>query len=55
MTIIFGIGQAIGPYLAGALADATQSVSLAFIIAGAVALVTGAGGSLALRTRGGVT
>ena len=55
MTIIFGIGQALGPYLAGALADATQSFSLAFVIAGAVALVPGAGGSLALRTRGGVT
>ena len=55
MTIIFGIGQAIGPYLAGVLADSTQSFSLAFVIAGAVALVLGAGGSLALRTTGGVT
>ncbi len=53
MTIIFGIGQAIGPYLAGALADATQSFSLAFVIAGAVALIPGAGGSLALRTSKG--
>ena len=55
MTIVFGIGQAIGPYLAGMLADATRSFSLAFVIAGVIALVTGAGGSLALRTRGGVT
>jgi MFS family permease len=55
MTIIFGIGQALGPYLAGVLADATQSFSLAFVIAGVVALVLGAGGSLALRTSGGVT
>ena len=55
MTIIFGIGQAIGPYLAGVLADSTQSFSSAFVIAGVVALVLGAGGSLALRTTGGVT
>jgi MFS family permease len=55
MTVIFGIGQAMGPYLAGVLADSTQSFSSAFVIAGAVALVLGAGGSLALRTTGGVT
>ena len=50
MTIIFGIGQAMGPYFAGALADATQSFSPAFVIAGAVSLLLGAGGSLVLRT-----
>ena len=55
MSIIFGIGQAMGPYLAEALADTTQSFSLAFVIAWVVALFPGAGGSLALRTRGGVT
>jgi predicted MFS family arabinose efflux permease len=55
MTIIFGIGQAMGPYLAGVLADATHSFSAAFVIAGVVALVPGAGGSLALRRTGGVT
>jgi MFS family permease len=49
MTIVFGIGQAIGPYLAGAIADATQSFSFAFVIAGVVALI-GAGGSLLLPT-----
>lgn len=49
MTIVFGTGQAIGPYLAGAIADATQSFALAFVIAGVVALI-GAGGSLVLRT-----
>jgi MFS family permease len=49
LTIVFGTGQAIGPYLAGAIADATQSFALAFVIAGAVALVLGVGGSLALR------
>ncbi len=50
LTIVFGIGQAIGPYLAGAIADATQSFALAFVIAGIVALVLGGGGSLMLRT-----
>ena len=49
LTIVFGIGQAIGPYLAGAIADATQSFAPAFISAGIVALVLGAGGSLALH------
>ncbi len=49
MTIVFGVGQAIGPYLAGAIADTTQSFSLAFVIAGIVALVLGVGGSLVLR------
>jgi MFS family permease len=49
LTIVFGIGQALGPYLAGAIADATQSFAPAFISAGIVALVLGAGGSLALR------
>ncbi len=51
MTIVFGTGQAIGPYLAGAIADATQSFSLAFIIAGSVALILGVGGSLLVRPR----
>jgi MFS family permease len=49
MTIVFGVGQAIGPYLAGAIADSTQSFSLAFVIAGIVALSLGVGGSLVLR------
>lgn len=52
MTVIFGIGQAFGPYLAGAIADATQSFAPAFVIAGAVALILGAGGSFMLRTVG---
>jgi MFS family permease len=55
MTVIFGIGQAMGPYLAGAIADATQSFAPAFVIAGAVALILGAGGSLMLRTTEHVT
>jgi predicted MFS family arabinose efflux permease len=47
VTVVFGIGQAIGPLLAGAIADATKSFSLAFVLAGLAALA-GAGGSLCL-------
>ncbi|MBI3913650.1 MAG: YbfB/YjiJ family MFS transporter [Chloroflexi bacterium] len=50
MTVVFGAGQAIGPWLAGAIADATQSFSIAFIIAGVAALF-GMLGSLALRAK----
>lgn len=55
MTIIFGIGQAFGPYFAGAVADMTQSFSAAFITAGIVALLGGAGGTLLLKSAKGVT
>jgi MFS family permease len=48
MTVVFGIGQALGPYLAGRIADAANSFSPAFLMAGLVALVIGAGGSLLL-------
>lgn len=51
MTIVFGIGQALGPYLAGRIADATGSFALAFVTAGLVALVIGGGGSLLLHPR----
>jgi MFS family permease len=49
MTITFGIGQALGPYLAGRIADAAYSFSPAFFMAGMVALIVGAGGTLFLR------
>ena len=49
MTIIFGIGQIVSPYLAGAIADATGSFAQAFLIAGFFSIL-GAAGSLALRT-----
>ena len=55
MTIVFGVGQALGPYFAGAVADATQSFSAAFMTAGIVALVCGAGGTLLLQPSQGVT
>ena len=48
ITMFFGIGQAIGPSVAGAIADARGSFSLAFILAAIVALV-GAGAAALLR------
>jgi MFS family permease len=52
VTIVFGLGQALGPYLAGRLADLTQSFASAFVVAGFVALL-GAGGSLLLPRKTG--
>jgi sugar phosphate permease len=51
MTLVFGIGQAIGPILAGRIADTAHSFAPAFLTAGAVALLLGAGGSFLLRPR----
>jgi MFS family permease len=51
ITLIFGMGQALGPYLAGLIADATHSFALPFLIAGATALLVGVGGSLTLPRR----
>ncbi|MBI2162854.1 MAG: YbfB/YjiJ family MFS transporter [candidate division NC10 bacterium] len=48
ITIIFGVGQAIGPPIAGGLADWTRSFSGAFLLASGVALV-GCLGALSLR------
>ena len=48
ITLVFGLGQALGPYLAGVIADATHSFAPAFLVAGATALVVGGGGSLTL-------
>ena len=49
VTLVFGLGQALGPYLAGFIADTTASFSPAFLLSGATALLVGGGGSLALR------
>jgi MFS family permease len=54
ITIVFGLGQAMGPYLAGRIADATHSFSTAFLIAGVVSLLLGAGGSSLLPRDGTV-
>ncbi len=43
ITLFFGIGQAAGPGVAGAMADATGSFSSAFLLAAAVALLGFAG------------
>jgi len=48
ITLIFGIGQAVGPGVGGALADLTGSFRAAFFLAAAVA-ASGALGSLTLR------
>jgi len=39
ITLFFGIGQALGPALGGYLADATQSFSVPFLVAGGISLV----------------
>jgi MFS family permease len=49
VTIIFGFGQALGPYLAGGIADITHTFSSVFVAAGVVALALGAGGSWCLK------
>ncbi len=49
VTLFFGIGQAGGTFIGGRIADFTGSYTLAFLIAGAAALV-GAVASLFLRT-----
>ena len=49
ITMVFGLGQALGPYLAGAIADATRSYAVAFVVAGATALTLGLGGSFTLQ------
>jgi MFS family permease len=51
MTIVFGFGQALGPWVAGGIADRTQSLAPAFVTAGVMALL-GAAGSLSLRSPG---
>ena len=48
ITLFFGIGQAIGPSVAGIIADATDSFSPAFLLAAGIAFL-GALGSLLLR------
>lgn len=48
LTIVFASGQVIAPYVGGAVADATNSFSLAFVAAGLVSLL-GAAGSATLR------
>ena len=48
VTVVFGIGQALAPYVAGRLADASGTFSSSFMLASLVALA-GAAGSLFLN------
>ncbi len=52
LVLIFGVGQVVGPGVAGAIADAVGSFSPAFLLAGGIALL-GSLGSLALPSRKG--
>jgi len=52
ITLFFGIGQAAGPSVAGAIADAVGSLNPAFLLAAAVALAGGVG-SLFLNVKSG--
>ena len=52
ITLFFGIGQAIGPSVAGAIADDAKSLLPPFLLAGAVALL-GAFGAWLLRRPSG--
>jgi MFS family permease len=53
MTFVMSLGQVVAPYAAGRIADAAASFAPAFGIAGSVALLLGAGGSLLLSPRRG--
>lgn len=50
ITLFFGIGQALGPSVAGAVADATHSLLPAFLLAGGVALLGAFGAALLPHT-----
>jgi sugar phosphate permease len=50
VTLFFGLGQAAGPSVAGALADATGSFGPAFLLAAGVAFLGGVGSLLLRRT-----
>jgi MFS family permease len=55
VTIVFGLGQTLGPYAGGRIADTTGSFSAAFVTAGVMALAFGAGGALFLRRSPSIT
>jgi len=52
VTLFFGLGQAIGPSVVGAMADAAKTFSPGFLLAGFVSIV-GAAGALMLRMPSG--
>jgi sugar phosphate permease len=49
ITLFFGIGQAVGPTAAGAIADASGSFSKAFIVASVVSLAGALGSALLIK------
>ncbi|HRZ44152.1 MAG TPA: YbfB/YjiJ family MFS transporter [Candidatus Paceibacterota bacterium] len=49
MTVVFGIGQVLGPYVAGWIADGTRSFTPAFLLGGVAAWLLGVGGSFLLH------
>ncbi len=50
ITLFFGVGQALGPSVAGAMADAAKSLSPPMLLAGGVALLGAIGASFLGRT-----
>jgi MFS family permease len=50
ITVIFGIGQSLGPAIAGWMKDATGTFTWGFILSAAVSLI-GAGGSMMVRKK----
>jgi predicted MFS family arabinose efflux permease len=46
VTMVFGLGQALGPWLAGMIADAGHSFAPAFVLAGITVMLVGGGGTL---------
>ncbi len=48
-TVVFGFGQVLGPWLGGAIADATGNHGPAFLLAGGMALLPGTVGAALLR------
>ena len=50
ITLIFGIGQSLGPAVAGWIKDSTGSFAWAFILSAVVSLM-GAAGSMLLRKK----
>jgi MFS family permease len=50
VTVIFGVGQSVGPAVAGWMKDTTGTFAGCFILSAAVSLL-GAGGSLILKKK----